>query len=143
MPNLGRFVWVKNRSNPIFICANCDTKPAFTRRWASARRPSPLEIRAQKTLIKYGLPFEPQKRIGPWRFDFAVPSLGLLIETDGHSYHRHRCGRDIAKAKEATRIGWAVTHLTSEDLEGRLVAALDYRVEQLDPQRRPKPAGLS
>ena len=135
MPNLGRFVWFKDRVQPIFICTSCDTKPPFIRH--CARRPSPLEIRARKTLIEYGLPFGQDKRIGPWKFDFAVPSLALLIEVDGRSYHRHRWGRDRAKTNEAIRAGWAVTRLTSEDLEGRLTAALDSRVEQLDPRRRP------
>lgn len=139
MPELGRFIWVKNRSQPLFICASCDTKPAFIRHRKRIHKPSPLEIRARRALMDYGLPFEEQKPIGPWEFDFAVPSLALLIETDGRTYHRHRKGKDRAKANEAVRAGWAITRLTSEDLEGRLVAALDYRVEQLEPKRRPKP----
>lgn len=134
MPQLGRFVWVKYRQNPLFLCANCDTKPIIQRH-SSVYKSSPLESRARRTLIDYGLPFEEQKPLERWIFDFAVPVLALLIETDGR-YHRFRKKKDRAKKKAGEKLGWMVTHLTSEDLEGKLVAALDRRFDEVGAHRK-------
>jgi very-short-patch-repair endonuclease len=134
MPHLGRFVWVKHRTTPFFLCANCDTKQIITRH-RSVYKSSPLESRARRTLIDYGLPFEEQKPIERWIFDFAVPMLALMIETDGR-YHQFRMKKDRAKTKSAEKLGWAVVHLTSDDLEGKLVAALDKRFDEVEAQRK-------
>jgi very-short-patch-repair endonuclease len=136
VPELGRFIWVKGRNTPLFVCANCDSRRFKRHR---AVKPSPLELRARRALMAQTLPFEEQKRFGPWFFDFAVPALGLMIEVDGRTYHRHqRRARDWAKAREARKAGWEVRHLGPDDLEGELDAALEQRAEEVGVVRRMK-----
>lgn len=95
-----------------------------------------MERRALQVLLDYGLPFDQDKPMEGFAFDFAVPGLSLLVEVDGRRWHRHpsRKARDRAKEAVAKRNGWALVRLTTEDLEGRLRAAFDARAEEVEAE---------
>ena len=132
-PSLGRFIFIPSSRQPQvpkFICAHCDRPRRFKTGRRRTRPPSPLELRARRTLLDYGLPFTEEFALEPWTFDFAIPSLALLVEVDG-KVHQYRRRKDYLKHRDAKAAGWGIVHLTSHDLEGRLRAVLDLRAEKL------------
>ena len=70
------------------------------------------------------LPFEREYRFHParrWRFDFAWPDRRVAVEIDGNAWHvrgggRHAQDADREKHNEAVLAGWAVFHLSPQQI---------------------------
>ena len=60
-----------------------------------------------------------QYQIGPHRIDFAVANTGLLIEIDGHDYHKTPAQRthDASRDRELTDIGYTVYRFTGSEVK--------------------------
>jgi very-short-patch-repair endonuclease len=73
------------------------------------------------------------------RVDFAFPDEKVVVEADGYATHSGRLDwqHDLARRNALTRDGWAVLHVTWEDLDvrpGGVVA--DVRAALRQPRRR-------
>lgn len=55
---------------------------------------SPLEARFYEFLSEWKIKFEIQRRFGPYRLDFYIPSLKVGIELDGQEFHHNRKAQD-------------------------------------------------
>ncbi|MDB6175053.1 MAG: hypothetical protein JWL59_4364 [Chthoniobacteraceae bacterium] len=98
-----------------WLCTTCLTTPAFAPDNVTRpkRRESPVEKRARMVLLniynEHMLIFVPEYQMDKATFDFAIPSLKLLIEIDSKSYHsserqkkRDRWKTAVAKENEWT-----------------------------------------
>ena len=84
-------------------------------------------------LINYGMPFDQEKPLEGFYYDFSIPSLNLLIEIDSHTYHKQISRQRIDRAKDAVakRMGWKLVRVRDPDIEGKLVAALDLSFAEI------------
>ena len=134
-PSLGQFEKVPGRCHDRrFVCAACREKRA-ARPWRRGRdrEPSPLERQAKSALLESDYLFEQEYQLGKLWFDFAIPTLRLLVEVDGKHWHAHpsRRKRDRMKSAIAAKAGWAVARVQLPDLEGKVAAALHRRSAEL------------
>lgn len=83
-------------------------------------------------LINYGMPFDQEKPLEGFFFDFGIPSLRLLIEVDSR-YHDHERKQRIDRIKDAVakRNGWKLVRVRGGDIAGKVQAALDIRFSEL------------
>ena len=93
-----------------------------------ARVRSILELRFLRMCDAQGIP-RPlvNEPIGRWTLDFFWPEFGLVVETDGHAFHRTAAAqrRDALKDRELGRLGLDVVRLTWADVvEGPQLAPL-------------------
>ena len=72
---------------------------------------SPVERIVYDALTKTGLKFWREYPIEKFRYDFAIPSLKLIIESDSWTYHHDRESRDTIKTELAHSKGWKVCRL--------------------------------
>lgn len=78
---------------------------------------SPMESRYYKHRMStsdIGLKLVPQYQIGPYRVDFAVPSMKQVIEIDGREFHTKPddVARDQERDKALAAEGWHVERIT-------------------------------
>jgi hypothetical protein len=66
-------------------------------------------------------------RIGRWKVDLLVPSVGLVIEYDGVYWHTAKHAVDLRKSLELIRSGYRVARIRENDLQ---------HLEAEDPQLR-------
>ena len=130
--SLGEFIWRhKWERKPVFRCFNCKNPVKITRHRTTSA--SPLERRALRVLIDYGMPFDQEKPLEGFYYDFSVPSLNLLIEVDSPTYHKQLSRQRIDRAKDAVakRMGWKLVRISAPDIEGKVQAALDQSFNEL------------
>lgn len=131
MPSLGEFKKVPSRCHDWYwICHACQPPHAPTVQ--SPSKASWLERKVIPVLAASGYRWVREFELGPFRFDFALPKLWLLIEADS-SWHRHasRQHRDRAKDALAEGKGWLVARVRDPDIEGWTRRAIDRRAEDL------------
>lgn len=131
-PDLGKFVGTSQYRRRVFVCFACLDKQAPAKRGRD-RQPSPDEKAAAVTLAASGLKFVQEHSLGPFWFDFAIPSLMLLVEIDSHTYHRfpRQLRRDRDKQRYAEAGGWKVVRVRRPDAAGKVTAAADLRAAEL------------
>jgi very-short-patch-repair endonuclease len=130
LPELGRFVKVPGRHRgEAFVCLACLARRTSAMTRGRDQRTSPDAREARQVLLATGTPFTQEYQLGPYWFDFAVPSLRLLVEVDGRTYHRHpsRRARDRVKQELAEANGWRVARVSRPDVAGKVRAAYDLR----------------
>ena len=96
----------KGRYNAFYhICDACAEKPAPIRRLNRVNQETPIERTVRIALQGCGFKCEAEYPVDGCLFDFAVPSLMLLIEVDSPSYHRYprQKRRDAIKTKIAKK----------------------------------------
>ena len=131
-PSLGKFIWRHRWDRKrMFCCDNCEDKASVTRHRAPSR--SPLEREALRVLVNFGLPFDQEKPIENFFYDFCVPGLNLLVEVDSPSYHDYARRKRVDRIKDAVakRLGWKLVRVREPDLVGKLQAALDERYNEV------------
>lgn len=136
MPNLGTTVPGYRYNTFRFTCFECSSKPKVTRLCRTNNETQP-ESEVRQWLAKNGYTNAvAEYKLRPFIYDFAVPSLGLLIELDSKSYHQHPRHKiqDAKKDLHATSQGWTVKRVTIGphmllDLERCLIDAKAYLVK--------------
>lgn len=109
-PDLGRYI-VKNRVRK-FICDACSDRSQERRRVCGSkerenRRESPAEKALRLFLKDEGFSVVSEYQIGSYFYDFAIPSLRMLIELDSRRYHHgSRAKRDRIKDHIAAQEEW-------------------------------------
>lgn len=65
-----------------------------------------------------GLVLTPQLEIGPYRVDFAYEDAKLVIECDGHEFHKEQEQRtnDAGRDRALTLAGWTVMRFTGSEI---------------------------
>jgi very-short-patch-repair endonuclease len=129
--DLGRFFTVHGRCHDRkFVCNRCLSKPQATR--CANSNPSPIELEARRAILDTGWKFVEEHKLGPFRFDFAIPRLRLLIEIDSVRWHSHpsRKARDRRKDESARQAGWDVARVTTKSAE-----TVSYLVSQVVMKR--------
>lgn len=63
------------------------TKRIIEQSASQGRYKSKLEAKFEEWIIQIGIPYEHQKELLGYLFDFYVPSKNMLIEVDGNFYH--------------------------------------------------------
>ncbi len=60
----------------------------------------------------------PQKKIGPYRVDFAIEHLKIVIELDGHEHHKTKEQRtnDSKRERYLQSQGWYVIRFTGSEI---------------------------
>lgn len=132
MPQLGTFKKVPHRCHDWYwVCHDCQPDPLVTR--PASAPPSYLERKVIPVLTASGYAWQREFELSPFRFDFALPKLWLLIEADSSRWHQHasRRNRDQAKDRLAQEKGWLVVRVRDPDIEGWTRMAIDRRVEEL------------
>lgn len=67
----------------------------------------------------------PQYPIGPYWADFALPDYKLVIELDGHKYHRNRKDEDRRRDAYMYRKGWKVMRFTYYDVKKKRARTIE------------------
>lgn len=135
LPELGRFIPVRSRFNKkIWKCNACTDRDAAKpfRQGRLRHRESPVEISVKQQLRETGYRFIQDYPMGPWFYDFAFPTLRLMLEIDGRSYHQtpRQRDRDAVKEQFARSRGWKLVRLTAgvkTDLEAERAVLLRER----------------
>lgn len=96
---------------PVWVCLTCLRKPV--RRYRAGQE-TPPEREVRTALMVFGEHFIPEYKSGWYIFDFACPSIRLLIEVDSYTYHHGKKAafNDHAKAKAARQAGWKLVRLS-------------------------------
>lgn len=138
MPHLGEFSFARGRYNRrIWTCFECRGKqPALAPRIGRQQHPpSPVEREVSKTLaeLNVGAVQEYQLPGQPFFYDFAVPSLRLLLEVDTHSYHNHRSRqrRDRIKSERAEEANWKLVRIEPPNVGLKAQLAVERRQSEL------------
>jgi very-short-patch-repair endonuclease len=83
-----------------------------------------LEQTMWKTLVAMRLPFHAfaQYPLGPYKTDFAIPSLKLAIEIDGQYWHKNpeTKAHDEIRDQNLANFGWTVVRFGEAELKERL-----------------------
>lgn len=94
-----------------------------------------LQMRALKIEFEREHRFHPTRK---WRFDFAIPKIGLAIEVEGGLYinGRHNRGEgyenDLEKYDEAMRLGWTVYRCGPRMINnGKALETIEILINQL------------
>lgn len=83
---------------------------------------SPIEAQFLDAIARTGetllADIKTQHQIGPFRVDFALPALRVVIEVDGHAWHasREQRTRDARRDRYLTREGWTVLRYTGSEV---------------------------
>ena len=78
------------RNGTLFICHGCaNEENARLGRRLADKSHSPAEGKIERALTGRGYRFEREFKLGNFEFDFALPSVRVLVEIDGRTYHRH------------------------------------------------------
>ena len=108
--------WRKNRANKLRLM-----NPNFY--------DTNIEIIIEQKMKSLGIDYVKQFRIGSYyhAYDFFIPSLKLIVETDGDFWHGHRTayhqdslGRDIEYTQKALAYGYKIIRFWGSDIEQRL-----------------------
>ncbi len=91
-------------------------KAAAHRARMFAASPSSIERIIHVLLTELGVPFEPQKAVGPYSVDIFVPSHRIAIECDGEYWHRHTAERDRRRDEYMQALGFRVLRLPESDI---------------------------
>jgi very-short-patch-repair endonuclease len=88
------------RNGTLFICHECDRarRARFGRRLADKRQ-SPIENKIERALTAAKSRFIREFKLGQFEFDFAIPSLKVLVEIDSRSYHQGSDTEDVNEGK--------------------------------------------
>lgn len=89
--------------------------------WPTSERMNRCELRLFGILRRLGTPVVPQARVGPWRVDFLLPDLRVVVEADSRRYHaaREDATRDRARDADLQALGFVVIHVWSDVLYRR------------------------
>lgn len=86
-----------------------------------------LEIKMEQYLVQHDLAYHKQYRIddrGSWLYDFYLPGLNLLLETDGEYFHsksKKQINRDEIKQNIAIRNGFRFLRISDKDWRPELI----------------------
>lgn len=82
------------------------------------RKVSIPEIMAGEWLKSHNVPFEHQKKIGRWSFDYFINDIGLVVEIDGAFWHSSpiAIGRDRRKDAAITEMGLEIIRVDAESV---------------------------
>jgi very-short-patch-repair endonuclease len=123
-----------DRQDP-WVCAECLARPNLGSR--TPFRESVIERRVRQALQVVGISYRQEFQVGPFRFDFALPRMDLLVEVDSQKWHRsdfHR-KRDKRKDSYARKNGWTVVRINNGPKLARraLEAIRDHQERLLSP----------
>lgn len=133
LASLGTLTMSRARYNQrYFVCDHCRLSTPIRR----LRRPTqetPPERKARTAMVGCGELVRAEYPLGPFIYDFAVPSLRLLIEIDSRRFHRlpRQAKRDRAKDRHARENRWKLVRLQAGPNVGlaALLAVNDRRQE--------------
>ena len=79
---------------------------------------SPIEWKLLHWLREYNIDFIPQYEISPYRADFAIPALHVIVECDGKEYHTsdEQIARDKERDAYMEKLGWKVFRFTGSEI---------------------------
>jgi very-short-patch-repair endonuclease len=80
----------------------------------------------------------PQYPIGPYWADFAIPQYKLVIELDGHKYHKDRKDHDRKRDAYMYRQGWKVMRFSYHDVRkkrAQTIAKIINYTNKIDQQK--------
>lgn len=79
---------------------------------------SPIEISFLEVAVGIISGIEPQYWIGSYRVDFAIPDKKIVIELDGHDYHKTKEQRtgDAKRERFLELEGWRVIRFTGSEV---------------------------
>lgn len=75
-----------------------------------------------------------QYPIGPYRVDFAIPDKKIVIELDGHEYHKTKEQRtnDAKRERDLQLLGWNVIRFTGSEIYQDVAKCVAQVVEFID-----------
>jgi hypothetical protein len=75
-----------------------------------------------------------QYEIGPYRVDFAIPDQMIVIELDGHDYHKTKEQRtnDAKRERELKLLGWDVIRFTGSEIYQDVTKCVAQVLEIID-----------
>ncbi len=106
----------------VFIEPSLELEPAFEKfiecRSKLNQAQSPIETIFMKTALLVIDNLSPQVQIGPYRVDFAIKDKGIVIELDGHDYHKtkEQRTRDASRQRYLEINGWRVIRFTGTEI---------------------------
>jgi very-short-patch-repair endonuclease len=83
------------------------------------------EKEVERWLLKIGLPYEKQFRVGRNYVDFAIPFVGILIEADGAYWHKKQ-GVDIERDKKILKKMPSATIIHIHFADKRFTPKIEY-----------------
>ncbi len=97
------------------------------------RRRSNLEYVVAKALVRLGIPFEEQVRVGSKLVDFYLPERSTVVEVDGAYYHAlwDRAQSEPLQDAALVAAGYTVVRLKEAQLASDPLGAV---VRALDPE---------
>jgi len=100
------------KAHPFFLLKKCE---------------SPIEVKFYVYALHTIPQLRPQIEVGPYRVDFAVPERKLLIELDGHDFHKTRQQRtyDAKRDRYLIKDGWRVLHFTGSEIHNNVFSCID------------------
>lgn len=94
---------------------------------------SPIEVAFQEAAAGVLDELEAQQWVGPYRPDFMIRMQRLVIELDGHDYHKTREQRtaDASRQRYLQRQGWTVIRFTGSEIYRDVNQCVREVVEQI------------
>lgn len=79
---------------------------------------SPIEWKLIPWLNKYRVLYVCQYEIPPYRVDFAIPDLKVIVECDGREFHTGKEQRERDKKRDEfmEALGWRVLRFTGSEI---------------------------
>jgi very-short-patch-repair endonuclease len=113
----------KSHRKPVWVCNDCLQRPVRLNR---AGQESPLERDVRSALMTFGEYFVCEFELDHFLYDFAFPSLRLLMEADSYTYHHTRKTKitDARKHKVAEAHGWKLVRVMKSANVGKKACAL-------------------
>lgn len=130
VPSLGRFKKSGQHGKRRFICYDCTERRGTSHRDGRLQhRQSPLEEQVNRALVEAGFKVIQEYRLDGKFFDFAVPSIRLIIEVDSKRYHRFGWQKRNDKIKDqvAKDHHWELVRISGDDVAWKAVLAANSR----------------
>jgi very-short-patch-repair endonuclease len=131
MPHLGVERQGRRYNVRHFTCHACLEKPQVVRRHRQNNESVP-ERQVREWLTQHKIPATAEYSLGGFLYDFAVPSLNLLIEIDSKKYHSgwRRKTKDLVKTAVAKNEGWHLCRIMAGDF--LIIDLKDIVIKRLD-----------
>ena len=95
--------------------------------------PSEALLWSQLRGKRLGVVFRRQVIIGSHIVDFLAPSVRLVVEVDGDSYHAQRSAADAARDAKLRRGGYSVLRIEASVVERKEFASAHMRSLMVEP----------
>lgn len=99
---------------------------------------SPIEVKFAKGIMKYAehiLKYvQPQINILNYRVDFLIKKFNLIIELDGHEYHKSKLQRtnDAQRERNLKLAGYEVIRFTGTEIHNDIEDCINYVLKYIE-----------